>query len=131
MATTKASAKQTAARKSASGKSAAKSSAKKSTARKVAAKTSSVKAAATKSTPKKAAAKKAAAKGSTGNSDGRKYAPRASEDVREEMHEMKRGELTIGRSGRKVTDPKQAIAIGLSKARREGAKVPPNPNTGR
>ena len=44
---------------------------------------------------------------------------------------MKRGQLKLGRSGKKVTNPKQAIAIGLSKARREGAKVPPNPNTGR
>ena len=43
------------------------------------------------------------------------------------MHEMKHGELRIGRSRRKVTNPKQAIAIGLSKARREGAKVPPPP----
>lgn len=47
------------------------------------------------------------------------------------MHEMKRGQLKSGRSGKKVTNPKQAIAIGLSKARREGKKVPPNPNTGR
>jgi hypothetical protein len=40
------------------------------------------------------------------------------------MREMKRGELTSGRSGKKVRDPKQAIAIGLSEARRSGAKVP-------
>lgn len=44
------------------------------------------------------------------------------------MHEMKHGQLRSGGSGKKVTNPKQAIAIGLSKARREGAKVPPNPN---
>ena len=44
---------------------------------------------------------------------------------------MKRGQLKSGRSGKKVTNPKQAIAIGLSKARREGKKVPPNPNAGR
>ena len=43
------------------------------------------------------------------------------------MHELKRGELNIGRSRRKVTNPKQAIAIGLAKARREGARVPPPP----
>ena len=43
---------------------------------------------------------------------------------------MKLGELHIGRSDKLVTNPKQAIAIGLAKARREGAKVPPNPNTG-
>ncbi len=41
------------------------------------------------------------------------------------MHERKRGELRSGRSGRKVTNRKQAIAIGLSEARREGGKVPP------
>jgi hypothetical protein len=40
------------------------------------------------------------------------------------MHEFKRGRLRSG-SGRKVTNPKQAIAIGLSEARREGDKVPP------
>jgi len=40
------------------------------------------------------------------------------------MHEMKRGELRSGRSGRKVTNPKQAIAIGLSEARQQGGKVP-------
>ncbi|HEY3706092.1 MAG TPA: DUF6496 domain-containing protein [Terracidiphilus sp.] len=41
------------------------------------------------------------------------------------MHELKRGRLKSGRSGKKVTNPKQAIAIGLSEARREGKKVPP------
>jgi len=40
------------------------------------------------------------------------------------MHEMKRGKLRSGRSGRKVKSRKQAIAIGLSEARRSGAKVP-------
>lgn len=40
------------------------------------------------------------------------------------MHEMKRGQLRSGRSGKKVKNRKQAIAIGLSQARREGAKVP-------
>jgi hypothetical protein len=40
------------------------------------------------------------------------------------MHEMKRGRLKSGKSGKKVTNPKQAIAIGLSEARRKGAKVP-------
>jgi hypothetical protein len=40
------------------------------------------------------------------------------------MHERKRGTLRSGRSGRKVTSRKQAIAIGLSEARRSGAKVP-------
>jgi len=54
----------------------------------------------------------------------RKYSPSAQENVREEMHEMKKGTLKSGRSGKKVTNPKQAIAIGLSKARKEGKKVP-------
>jgi hypothetical protein len=58
----------------------------------------------------------------------RKYSPAAAEVVHEEMHEFKEGELHSGRSGKTVTDPKQAIAIGLSEARREGKKVPPNPN---
>lgn len=41
------------------------------------------------------------------------------------MKAMKNGELRSGRNGKKVTNPKQAIAIGLSKARKEGKKVPP------
>lgn len=41
------------------------------------------------------------------------------------MREMKEGTLKSGRSGQKVTNPKQAIAIGLSEARKEGKKVPP------
>lgn len=53
------------------------------------------------------------------------YSPRASQDVEQAMHEMKRGELRLGRSGKKVTSRKQAIAIGLAEARREGAEVPP------
>jgi hypothetical protein len=44
------------------------------------------------------------------------------------MHELKRGTLRSGRSKTKVRDRKQAIAIGLSEARRAGGKVPPNPN---
>ncbi len=54
----------------------------------------------------------------------RKYSPAASKDVETEMREMKKGKLRSGRSGKKVTNPKQAIAIGLSKARKEGKKVP-------
>jgi hypothetical protein len=54
----------------------------------------------------------------------RRYSRKAGEKVREEMHEMKRGRLRMGRSGKKVTNPKQVVAIGLSKARKEGAKVP-------
>jgi hypothetical protein len=53
-----------------------------------------------------------------------KYGKKASDKVEENMHEMKRGKLKSGRSGKKVTSRKQAIAIGLSEARREGGKVP-------
>jgi hypothetical protein len=56
----------------------------------------------------------------------RKYGKRASKKVERTMHEMKRGKLRSGRSGKKVTSRKQAIAIGLSEARREGVKVPPS-----
>jgi Family of unknown function (DUF6496) len=52
-----------------------------------------------------------------------KYGKKASDKVEEEMHELKRGRLKNG-SGKKVTSRKQAIAIGLSEARREGGKVP-------
>ncbi|HKQ30662.1 MAG TPA: DUF6496 domain-containing protein [Burkholderiales bacterium] len=55
----------------------------------------------------------------------RKYGKKASSDVEKAMHERKRGQLRSGRSGKKVKNRKQAIAIGLSKARRKGAKVPP------
>jgi hypothetical protein len=54
----------------------------------------------------------------------RKYGPKSHAKVGRAMHEMKTGKLRSGRSGRKVTNPKQAIAIGLSEARRTGAKVP-------
>ena len=56
---------------------------------------------------------------------GRKYGPKAQKKVERAMHERKRGSLRSGRSGKKVTSRKQAIAIGLSEARRAGAKVPP------
>jgi Family of unknown function (DUF6496) len=54
----------------------------------------------------------------------RKYSPGASKDVEREMRKFKRGTLRSGRSGRKVASRKQAIAIGLSEARREGKRVP-------
>jgi hypothetical protein len=54
----------------------------------------------------------------------RKYSEAASKKVEKAMHERKRGTLKSGRSGRKVTSRKQAIAIGLSEARRAGKKVP-------
>jgi hypothetical protein len=46
------------------------------------------------------------------------------QEVEKAMHERKKGTLKSGRSGKKVTSKKQAIAIGLSEARKEGAKVP-------
>jgi hypothetical protein len=52
-----------------------------------------------------------------------KYSEKAGEKVEKTMHEMKEGKLKSG-SGKKVTSKKQAIAIGLSEARKEGAKVP-------
>jgi len=53
-----------------------------------------------------------------------KYSKGAGDKVERAMHEKKEGSLKSGRSGKKVTSRKQAIAIGLSEARKEGAKVP-------
>ena len=53
-----------------------------------------------------------------------KYGAKAQSKVKRAMHERKHGTLRSGRSGKKVTSRKQAIAIGLSEARREGGKVP-------
>ena len=53
-----------------------------------------------------------------------KYGPKAKEKVKKAMRERKNGTLKSGGSGKKVTSRKQAIAIGLSEARRSGAKVP-------
>ncbi|TMA88704.1 MAG: hypothetical protein E6J74_26760 [Deltaproteobacteria bacterium] len=53
-----------------------------------------------------------------------KYGKKAQQKVKRAMHERKRGTLKSGRSGKKVTSRKQAIAIGLSEARRAGGKVP-------
>jgi hypothetical protein len=60
-----------------------------------------------------------------------KYGQKAQSKVERAMHERKRGTLKSGRSGRKVTSRKQAIAIGLSEARREGGKVPRKQSGGR
>jgi hypothetical protein len=54
----------------------------------------------------------------------RKYSKAAGRKVERTMEEMKEGTLRSGRSGKKVTNRKQAIAIGLSEARAEGKKVP-------
>jgi hypothetical protein len=61
----------------------------------------------------------------------RKYSKKAGEEVEEAMHEYKRGDLKSGKSGKTVTNPKQAIAIGLSKARKKGAKVPSKSKSGK
>lgn len=53
-----------------------------------------------------------------------KFGPKAQEKVEKAMHEMKEGKLKSGRSGKKVTSKKQAVAIGLSQARKSGAKAP-------
>ena len=53
-----------------------------------------------------------------------KYSKGAQKKVKKAMHEKKKGTLKSGRSGKKVTSRKQAIAIGLSEARKSGAKVP-------
>ena len=56
-----------------------------------------------------------------------KYSSAASKQVETELHEMHEGKLKSGGSGKKVTNPKQAIAIGLSEARKAGKKVPAPP----
>lgn len=74
-----------------------------------------------------AAKKKSSRKKSTGRkSSGRKYGKAASKSVKSAMHRKKRGTLKSGKGGKggKVKSRKQAIAIGLSEARKKGAKVP-------
>jgi uncharacterized protein DUF6496 len=73
---------------------------------------------------KPAVARRSAAARTRGGSMA-KYGRKASEKVEKVMHERKKGTLRSGGSGRKVTSRKQAIAIGLSEARRAGGKVPP------
>jgi hypothetical protein len=53
-----------------------------------------------------------------------KYGKKAGEEVKKAVHKQKKGTLKSGRSGKKVTSRKQAVAIGLSEARKKGAKVP-------
>jgi hypothetical protein len=60
-----------------------------------------------------------------------KYGKKAGQKVKRAMHERKRGTLRSGRSGKKVKSRKQAIAIGLSEARKAGAKVPKKKASGR
>jgi hypothetical protein len=59
-----------------------------------------------------------------------KYGEKASQKVEKAMHELKRGTLKSGRSGKKVKSRKQAIAIGLAQARRAGGKVPRKKSSG-
>lgn len=56
-----------------------------------------------------------------------RYGKKTQETVKEAMEKFKKGKLKSGKSGRKVTSRKQAVAIGLSEAREKGAKVPPAP----
>ena len=60
-----------------------------------------------------------------------RYGKKAQKKVGKTMHERKKGTLKSGRSGKKVKSRKQAIAIGLSQARRAGAKVPPKKSSSR
>ncbi len=53
-----------------------------------------------------------------------KYSKKAQQKVENTMHEMQEGKLKSGKSNMKVTNPKQAIAIGLSEARQSGEKIP-------
>lgn len=53
-----------------------------------------------------------------------RYSKKSQDEVKKAVHKQKRGELKSGRSGKKVTSRKQAVAIGLSEARKKGAKVP-------
>ncbi len=76
-----------------------------------------------RSTGTKARHTKASTTAKRGTRD-RHYGAKASQKVEKTMHEMKHGTLRSGGSGKKVTDRKQAIAIGLSEARRAGGKVP-------
>ncbi len=74
---------------------------------------------------KKTSARKTTRKSTTARKKTtRKYGPKAAKKVQKTIHEMKRGALRSGRSGKKVTSRKQAIAIGLSEARRAGGRVP-------
>jgi Family of unknown function (DUF6496) len=82
---------------------------------------------ATKKAAKKAT-KKSASKKVPAKKSARKYGASVGKDVEREMKAMEQGKLKSGRSGKTVTSRKQAIAIALSEARKEGKKVPDNPN---
>jgi hypothetical protein len=84
------------------------------------------KGAAKKTTAKRKSPAKRTAKKSPAKRKGasKRYGKKSQDKVGAAMHEMKQGKLRSGRSGRKVSSRKQAIAIGLSEARRSGGKVP-------
>ena len=88
-------------------------------------KTATKKTATKKTATKKGPAKKSAAKKHAGKGAARKTSAKttAQKKVKKVMHERKAGTLRSGKSGKKVTSRKQAIAIGLSEARKAGAKV--------
>ena len=104
-----------------------KSATKKSSTKKAIKKVPAKKSAAKKSPAKKSPAKKTASEKSPAKKSSRKYGPGVGKQVETEMREMHQGKLKSGRSGKKVTNPKQAIAIALSEAREKGEKVPENP----
>lgn len=79
---------------------------------------------ATKSRSHRSSARTKSTRSHGKKSSRRKYSPSAGSDVKRELHEFKRGKLKSGRSGKTVKSRKQAIAIGLSEARRKGKKVP-------
>ena len=87
-------------------------------------KTSARKSGARKTSSRRSTGRKTSARKTTSRSGTRKYGPKAAQKVEKVMRERKRGTLRSGGSGKKVTSRKQAIAIGLSEARRAGAKVP-------
>ena len=88
-------------------------------------KSATKKSATKKSATKKAPAKKTAAKKSTAKKSTRKYDPSVGKRVEREMHEMHQGKLKSGRSGKKVTNPKQAIAIAISENAKKARKSRP------
>ena len=79
-------------------------------------------------TKKKTSSKTAASKKQSSSGSDPKSKKTVKKKMQRTMDEFKHHELKSGRSGKTVKNPKQAIAIGLSEARKSGAKIPPNPN---
>jgi len=73
---------------------------------------------------KSSGTRKRSSSSKSSKSSGRKYGKKAQNKISKVMHEYGEGKLRSGRGGRKVTRQKQAVAIGISEARREGDKVP-------